>query len=59
MSEWNDIRDTILDIKKKREITKRRRELENHPTSIIEKMLVDELTKSINDEIMKNIMGLI
>ncbi len=51
-NEWDSIKQTIFDIKKKREETKRKRD-----GSYIENMLTEELSKSLAMEIDKSILA--
>jgi hypothetical protein len=53
MNEWDSIKQTILDIKKKREETRRKR----NQGIDIEKMLTEELSKSLSMEIDKAIFS--
>ncbi len=57
---WDSIKDTIMDIKKRREETKRKRELSSLNSQYgmdIEDMLVKSLTEEIDKAILKEIMN--
>ena len=53
-NEWNSIKDTIMDIKKKREETKRRREGID-VESLLSSLLSEELTKEVDKDIAKKV----
>ncbi len=53
---WDSIKDTIMEIKKKREETKRKRETSYYGMDV-EAMLVKSLSEEIDKAILKEIMN--
>jgi len=55
--DWDSIKNTIMDIKKKREETKRKRN-SNNIEDELSKILSEELCKEIDREILNELKGL-